>query len=191
KLDVEFEFVSYLGKLMNQYKQLSKDSLQLICYKKMIAQQERSSKALEYVFWLLSQKLAEEDEEEKKIINKLLKMALIPDISRHKDNIPKAKMNVVRSFFSSSLFSGGDILTHLQFSKDNNLVTTATVSDKPLTIRIGPEFKGEIVRKCCKRIRCRESMSRRACKMCTRLMKLGKRFVFEPLGHTVSLKNIS
>nr|GEX55685.1 protein suppressor of gene silencing 3 [Tanacetum cinerariifolium] len=47
---LNFEFVSYQGKLMNQHKQLSKDSLQLICYKKMIAQQERSSKALETSF---------------------------------------------------------------------------------------------------------------------------------------------
>ncbi|GJS60357.1 hypothetical protein Tco_0655141 [Tanacetum coccineum] len=61
KLMLNFEFVSYQGKFMNQYKQPSKDSQQLICYKKMIAQQERSSKELENVFSLLSPKLAEED----------------------------------------------------------------------------------------------------------------------------------
>ncbi|GJT96354.1 hypothetical protein Tco_1091872 [Tanacetum coccineum] len=61
KLMLNSKFVSYQGKFMNQYKQPSKDSQQLICYKKMIAQQERSSKELENVFWLLSPKLAEED----------------------------------------------------------------------------------------------------------------------------------
>ncbi|PWA90921.1 Zinc finger-XS domain-containing protein [Artemisia annua] len=57
KLKLKFELVSYQEKVVNQYKQLSKDSQQLIWYKKMIAKQERSSKALEDAFWLLSQKL--------------------------------------------------------------------------------------------------------------------------------------
>ena len=47
QLKLKFEFVSYQEKVMNQYKQLSKDNQQLILYKKVISKQERCSKALE------------------------------------------------------------------------------------------------------------------------------------------------
>ncbi|PWA35455.1 Zinc finger-XS domain-containing protein [Artemisia annua] len=73
KLKLKYELVSYQEKVVNQYKQLSKDSQQLIWYKKMIAKQERSSKALEDAFWLLSQKLRK-IEEENKIIRQRTQM---------------------------------------------------------------------------------------------------------------------
>lgn len=50
---------------MDQLKKMSNDSQELLWYKKKIAKQERSSKALEDAFWLLSQKLRKLEEENK------------------------------------------------------------------------------------------------------------------------------
>nr|XP_043628412.1 protein SUPPRESSOR OF GENE SILENCING 3-like [Erigeron canadensis] len=65
KLKLKSELVSYQEKVVDKLKQLNKDSEQLIWYKKKIAKQERSSKALEDAFWLLSEKLRKIEEENK------------------------------------------------------------------------------------------------------------------------------
>lgn len=65
KLKLKFELASYQEKVVSQLKKMSKDSQELIWYKKKIAKQERSSKALEEAFWLISQKLKKHEEENK------------------------------------------------------------------------------------------------------------------------------
>ncbi|KAL8223194.1 hypothetical protein R6Q57_020593 [Mikania cordata] len=67
KLKLKFEMVSYQEKVVDQLQKMNKDSQELIWYKKRIAKQERSLKALEDSFWLLSQKLRKL-EEEKEIV---------------------------------------------------------------------------------------------------------------------------
>lgn len=62
---MKLELVSYKEKVVDQLKKMSNDSQELLWYKKKIAKQERSSKALEDAFWLLSQKLRKLEEENK------------------------------------------------------------------------------------------------------------------------------
>ncbi|XP_071729520.1 protein SUPPRESSOR OF GENE SILENCING 3-like [Rutidosis leptorrhynchoides] len=65
KLKVKFELVSHQEKVMKNLKQLNKDSQELVWYKKKIAKQERSMKALEDSFRLVSEKVRKLKEESK------------------------------------------------------------------------------------------------------------------------------
>ncbi|KAJ0591657.1 putative protein SUPPRESSOR OF GENE SILENCING 3 [Helianthus annuus] len=65
KLKLKFELASYQEKVVDQLKKMSEDSQELLRYKKKIAKQERSTKALEDAFWLVSQKLRKLEEENK------------------------------------------------------------------------------------------------------------------------------
>ncbi|KAL8223196.1 hypothetical protein R6Q57_020595 [Mikania cordata] len=53
KLKLKFEMVSYQEKVVDQLQKMNKDSQELIWYKKRIAKQERSLKALEDSFWVV------------------------------------------------------------------------------------------------------------------------------------------
>ena len=57
--------MTYQEKFMNLYKQMNKDIQMLFWYNKIIAKQERSSKALEYALWFSSYKLRKIEEENK------------------------------------------------------------------------------------------------------------------------------
>lgn len=60
---MKFELVSYQEKVVKRLKQMNEDSQQLHWYKKKVAKQEISLKALEESFWIVSQKLKKLEEE--------------------------------------------------------------------------------------------------------------------------------
>ncbi|KAI3709468.1 hypothetical protein L2E82_39230 [Cichorium intybus] len=93
KLKMKFELVSYQEKIVKQLKQMNEDSQQLHWYKKKMAKQERSLKALEDAFWLLSQKLRKL-EEENRIVRERTQLY-------HEQN--KEEMDFQEKFFKDQL----------------------------------------------------------------------------------------
>ncbi|XP_076934296.1 protein SUPPRESSOR OF GENE SILENCING 3-like [Bidens hawaiensis] len=93
KLKLKYELASYQEKVVKELKKMSKDSQELLWYKKKIAKQERSFKALEDAFGLLSQKLRKH-EEENKIVRQRSHMY-------HEQN--KEEMDAQEKFFKDQL----------------------------------------------------------------------------------------
>ncbi|KAL7591848.1 protein SUPPRESSOR OF GENE SILENCING 3 [Lactuca sativa] len=93
KLKMKFELVSYQEKVVKRLKQMNEDSQQLHWYKKKVAKQEISLKALEESFWIVSQKL-KKLEEESRIVRERTQLY-------HEQN--KEEMDFQEKFFKDQL----------------------------------------------------------------------------------------